>query len=191
MLKANQPEPARSLAAKALDRSPNDRKLLVLLGRACLGLDLVDDAIGYLDAAVKADDADPEARFHRGIALTKKGDFTRTVADFEAVQKMDPANQAGYQTRREYADAYLGLGTKCGDEAKQLAAKGMTANGEAVREQLKAGVAQLPRALQYDATRELVWSRRGSMRRNLQDLPGAVEDLRAPSRWAATRSTRT
>ncbi len=183
LLKAAQWDEARRKLLEAFPRAAGNGRLLVQLGRACLGLDLVDEALDHFSAAVRADPRDPEARFGRGIALTKKRQFDEAVHEFETLATtLDPDGTLGYRSRPQYADAYLGVGTRCADEARELLSQAADAKDpEALKKKavarLKDAVAQLDRAIEHDPGRSLLWSRRGAFRRYLPDFEGALADI--------------
>ncbi len=181
LLQQGQWDAARRELLNIVQTVPNNAQVRVQLARACLGLDLVDEALEHLAAAVQAAPQDASARFYLGVALAKSKRFSEATQAFEMAAKLDANGHLGYHSRPEYADAYLGVATGLADEAKELmrraASSGDGVNQSKATALLKQAVAQLDRAVQHDPKRSLLWSRRGALRRYIPDFEGALEDI--------------
>jgi tetratricopeptide (TPR) repeat protein len=111
-------EEARSDFDAALEAGGNEEDL-VGRGQAFLGLDVLDKALADFQAALAKNPHNADAHFYRGVVLTKQQHFDQAIEDFDAA-RATPA----YQSRLEYAEAYLGRGTeyyKHGDFARAIA----------------------------------------------------------------------
>lgn len=181
LLQESQWDAARRELLNVVRAAPNNALARVQLGRACLGLDLLEEALEHLAAAVQAAPQDASARFYLGLALTKSNRFAEAVEAFEMATKLDADGHLGYHSRPEYAEAYLGVATRLAEEAKELigrvAAAGDGGHRDKATELLKQAVAQLDRAIQHDPKRSLLWSRRGALRRYIPDFEGALTDI--------------
>ncbi len=181
LLQQGQWEAVRRELLPVLQTVPDHAQARLQLGRACLGLDLVDEALEHLAAAVQAAPQDASARFYLGLAWTKAKRFDEAVEAFQMAAKLDADGHLGYHSRPEYADAYLGAATRLADEARELLSRA-AASGEGdaqakARTLLKQAVAQLDYAVQHDPKRALLWSRRGALRRYIPDFDGALKDI--------------
>lgn len=181
LLQQGQWDAARRELLNVIRSVPNNAQARVQLGRACLGLDLLDEALEHLAAAVQAAPEDASARFYLGVALTKGKRFDEAVEAFEMAAKLDTDGHRGYHSRPEYADAYLGVATRLADEAKNLMSRAASSGDGGAQAKaaalLKQAVGQLDRAVQHDPKRSLLWSRRGALRRYIPDFDGALQDI--------------
>jgi len=181
LLQQGQWEAARRELANVILSEPNHVQARVQLGRACLGLDLVDEALEHFAHALHAAPEDASARFYFGLALVKAKRFEEAVEAFETAAKLDADGHLGYHSRPEYADAYLGVATQLADQAKELLRHAAGSDQSAIQAKasalLKQAVGQLDRAVQYDPKRSLLWSRRGALRRYIPDFDGALKDI--------------
>ncbi|MGQ9575818.1 MAG: tetratricopeptide repeat protein [Thermoguttaceae bacterium] len=175
-------EPARDAFRRALELDPQNPTCSVWIGRACLEMDLADDALLHFNQAIQLDPANADAHFFRGRAWLKKQQYDQAIADFERLMhQIDPDNRLGYASRKDYGEAYLGRGTAIRDEAKRLLIEAEAANDEekrqAARAKLQQAVAEFTKAIQYDDKNPLVLSRRGTSQLQLGNLDEAVADL--------------
>jgi len=181
-MKKNSWDSARDAFRRALELDPRNVSLLIRIGRACLRLDLPDDAITHLNAAIQLDALNPDAHFYRGRAYLKKRQYDKALADFERlVQKIDPNNELGYASRKEYGEAYLGVGTSIRDQGKQLLIEAVNSNDpkkdELARAKFQQAVEQFAKGIQHDGKNALLFSRRGTTLLQLGKPEEAVEDL--------------
>lgn len=181
LLQEGKGDAARRELLKVVATMPHNAQARIQLGRACLALDLLDEALEHLAAAVEAAPQDATARFYLGVALTKNKRFSEAVEAFEMAAKLDADGHLGYHSRPEYAEAYLGVATRLADEAKHLMSRAASSGGAGQQAKatalLKQAVAQLDRAVQHNPKRPLLWSRRGALRRYIPDFDGALADI--------------
>lgn len=181
LLEQRQWDAARRELLTVIRSVPNNSQARVQLGRACLGLDLVDEALEHLAAAVRAAPEDPSARYYLGVALMKSKRFTEAVEAFEMAGRLDVDGHWGYHSRPEYADAYLGVATGVADQARELMSRAAASGDSSIQANatalLKQAVGQLDHAIAHDPKRSLLWSRRGALRRYIPDFDGALKDI--------------
>ena len=175
-------EMAREAFRRALELDPANVAAMVQIGRACLELDLPDDAVTHFTQAIALENLNAEAHFLRGTAYLKKQQFDKALADFEVLMgRIDPDNRQGYASRKEYGEAYLGRGTAVRDEGKRLLIEAVTAGDggkeEAAKAKIQEAVDLFTKGIRHDPKNPLLLSRRGTSVLQLGKLDDAVADL--------------
>jgi tetratricopeptide (TPR) repeat protein len=92
-INAGKPTEGIATLQEVLQRRPSDLGVLEALADACYGAKRYDDAIGYYDALLKANERNAEALYMMGMSYQKKGDKQRGTAMCDQAIKMDPSLQ--------------------------------------------------------------------------------------------------
>ena len=82
-----------------LERKPHHSPALTHLGRTLVALERTDEALPYLDEAIRLDQTEAEAWYQRGLFYLEHGTIGAAIDDFDATIKADP----------EHLDALLHL----------------------------------------------------------------------------------
>jgi superkiller protein 3 len=127
--------PIRELEA-AVDRSPNDPKLWVLLGLAYLDQNDDPRALSAFERAVKVGPKSAEAHNWLGVALAEKADLPAAAAELRKAVELDP----------QYGRAYTNLGSvlaQSGDygEAVKIFQKALTLEPNSLGARMNLGMA--------------------------------------------------
>ena len=179
-------EPARDAFRRSLGLDPQNVFYLVQIGRACLELDLPDDAVTHFTGAIQLDPVNADAHFYRGCAYLKKRQYDKALADFELLmRKIDPDNRSGYFSRKEYGEAYLGQGTAIRDQGKDLLIQAANAKDEKERAakeaQAQARIQQaadlFQKAIPHDPQNALLYSRLGTSLLQLKKTDEGIKAL--------------
>ena len=179
-------EPARDAFRRSLELDPTSVPVTVLIGRACLELDLPDDAVAHFSRAIQLDPLNADAHFYRGSAYLKKRQYDKALADFEhLMQKIDPDNRLGYGSRKEYGEVYLEQGTAVRDQAQELRNEAANSKDEKekaknetqARAKIQEAVELFGKGVRHDPNSALLFSRRGTSLLQLGKTDQAVEDL--------------
>ncbi len=78
---------------------------LLRLGRALLEEDHVAEALAMFDQALLLAPDAPAALFHRGVVLAKLRRYAEALADWDVVERVDPAGPLGAMSRRHARSA--------------------------------------------------------------------------------------
>lgn len=99
---------AIALFKEAIDRSPDDVSLYILLGSAYLKKDLYDAAISLFKQAIEINPLSSLTHYHLGVAYREKREYEKAVVEFkQAVAAQEDYKEAYYIMGLTYAD--LGL----------------------------------------------------------------------------------
>jgi tetratricopeptide (TPR) repeat protein len=82
-----------------LERKPHHSPALTHLGRTLVALERTDEALPYLDEAIRLDQTQAEGWYQRGLFYLEQGTIGAAIDDFDATTKADP----------EHLDALLHL----------------------------------------------------------------------------------